>query len=165
MKKNKTIIISVTLCLLLCLMVGYAAFSQQLTINGTSTISSNWQVEITGVISKKINGTASNDGEPVYSPEAVTFKTLLQSPGDSIEYEVTVTNKGTIPARLNKITQTSSTNPAIIYSVNNISEGDVLDPDESKVFTVTVAYDQNVTTQPDALTSSLTVALDFVQNK
>lgn len=164
-RKNKNLIISVVLCLCLCLMVAYAAFQTQLNINGTSSISSNWQVEITNVVSQNIIGSAANDGNPVYSPEAVTFKTLLQKPGDSIDYVVTVTNNGTISAKLDNINKTTSSNPAIIYSITGIEEGDVLDPNETKNFTVTVAYDNAVTTQPDILNSSLTVALDFVQNK
>ena len=164
-RRNKTLIISVGLCICLCLMVAYAAFSTQLNINGTSSISSNWQVEITAVTSQNIAGSAANDGEPVFSPAAVTFKTILQKPGDSIDYVVTVTNKGTIAAKLNDIKQTATSNPAINYLVTDINEGEVLNSGESKKFTVTVEYDDQVTTQPEILNSSLTVALDFVQNK
>ena len=56
-------------------------------------------------------------------------------------------------------------NPAIIYTVNNLQEGEVLEPSASKEFTVTVAYNNEITSQPSLLNSSLTVALDFVQNK
>ena len=164
-KRNKTLIISVCLCICLCLMVAYAAFATNLTINGTGAISSNWQVEITKVISQNIQGTAANDGEPIASPTAVTFKTLLKSPGDSIDYVVTIENKGTLPAKLESIKTTDMNNPAIIYTVNNLQEGEVLEPSASKEFTVTVAYNNEITSQPSLLNSSLTVALDFVQNK
>lgn len=163
MRKNKTLIISVGICLCLVLMVAYAAFQTNLTINGTSSISSNWQVEITKVISKNVNGGAYNESEPVFSPTAVTFKTILMSPGDSIDYEVTINNKGTIDARLNTINKTESENPAIQYAVSGIKENDILKAGESKQFIVTVKYNDTVTTQPDILTSSLTVSLEFVQ--
>ena len=145
-------------------MVGYAAFSTNLVIQGTSSISSNWQVEITGVSSQNIVGNASNNGGPVYSPTAVTFNTILETPGDSIDYVVTVTNNGTIAAKLNNIEQTEPDNPAITYTLMDIEVGVVLQPTESKTFTVRVAYDESVTTQPDEIESSLTIALDFVQN-
>ncbi len=164
-RRNRTLIISVGLCMCLCLMVAYAAFQTQLNINGTSSISSNWQVEITDVVSQNIVGSAANDGEPVFSPTAVTFKTTLQKPGDSIDYVVTVTNNGTISAILDNIDQTATSNPAINYIITDINEGDILDSGDSKKFTVTVEYDDAVTTQPEVLSSSLTVALDFVQNK
>ena len=39
---------------------GYAAFRSQLTINGTSNISSEWKVLITDIQSSVLNGTPEN---------------------------------------------------------------------------------------------------------
>ena len=50
MKKDKKKILIGTLCALIMIMaVGYALLSQQLSINGTANIVSNWQVEITNI--------------------------------------------------------------------------------------------------------------------
>lgn len=162
MHKNKVLIISLVLCLFAILAVGYAAFSTMLTINGTSNITSSWQVEITNATIKEVSG-AQNVANPIVSPEAVTFNTDLVSPGDYVIYEVTVSNEGSIDAKLNKITKTDTNNPAIIFSVDGITEGETLTHETSKTFTVTVSYNNAVTSQPDITTSTLTVLLDYVQ--
>ena len=44
------------LCMILVIMgVGYAAFSSQLKISGTSNITSNWNVKITNIESKVLS--------------------------------------------------------------------------------------------------------------
>ena len=140
----------------------FAAFSSLLTI--TATVDSSWNVEITNIVSKDKVGDASNNGEPVYTKTSATFKTTLVSPGDSMTYDVTIKNKGTIDAKLSKITLTDSNNPAIIFETGGIEEGDVLKAGEETIFTVIVKYNSNVTSQPDVLNASLTVKLDYVQN-
>ena len=42
--KNKNILIGTLLAVVFVMAVGYAAFAQQLTINGTATINSSWDV-------------------------------------------------------------------------------------------------------------------------
>ena len=59
--------IIVGLCMILVIMgVGYAAFSSQLKISGTSNITSNWSVKITDIQSKVVNGTPTNASEPTH---------------------------------------------------------------------------------------------------
>ena len=49
------------LCSILLLMAaGYAAFRSQLTIKGTSNITSEWKVLITDIQSSVLNGTPEN---------------------------------------------------------------------------------------------------------
>lgn len=150
---------------IICLLaVGFAAFSTNLTINGTANISSKWDVEITDIVSKNKVGSASNTSAPIYTKTSATFKTTLVYPGDSMTYDVTVTNSGTLDAKVSKITLTDSNNPAIIFQTSGIEEGDVLRASETQVFTVIVSYNDDVTTQPSVLNASLTVKLDYVQN-
>lgn len=163
MKHNKLLIIGACMSLLLVLMVGYAVFQTNLIVNGTSNISSNWQVEITDITTKTITGDASNESAPVASGTAATFKTNLQSPGDAIEYEVTITNSGTLDASLDEIQKTNSSNPAIVYTVSGINKDDIIVSGESLKFIVKVEYSDSVVSQPSTLLSSLTVDLNFVQ--
>lgn len=163
MKKNH-IIIMILVSIIFIMSVGFAAFSSILSINGTASIDNTWNVEIINIISKDKVGSASNNGEPVYTKTSATFKTSLISPGDSMTYDVTIKNKGTIDAKLKKISLTDSNNPAIIFETSGINEGDVLKVNEEKIFTVIVKYNSNTTSQPDLLNASLTVKLDYVQN-
>ncbi|MEI3508221.1 MAG: hypothetical protein V8R01_03750 [Bacilli bacterium] len=87
MSKNKkrNIIIGSLCAVVLLMAVGYAAFQTVLNISGTSNIMSSWSVKITGVTTKNIVGTASNNGNPTFENLSATFKTNLQAPGDSID--------------------------------------------------------------------------------
>ena len=151
------------LCMILVIMgVGYAAFSSQLRISGTSNITSNWSVKITDIQSKVVNGTPANASEPTHTDTTATFRTTLTSPGDTMQYDVTVSNEGDIDAKLDKITVPESTNPAIGFEVKGIEEGSLLEAKQTALLTVTVKYN-DVTEQPSDLTADLEVTLDYSQ--
>lgn len=155
----------VGLCLIVLFMaVGYASFSQDLTINGTSIIESTWDIKITDITVNGFTGSASSEEAQVINNTTATFKTNLVSPSDSITYEVTVANDGSIPARLNKLTITDENNPAILFEITGISENDVLGEHSTTSFTVKVSYNPDITTQPADIDSTLNVTLDYVQN-
>ena len=151
------------LCMILVIMgVGYAAFQSQLKISGTSNITSNWSVKITDIQSKVVNGTPTNALEPTHDDTTATFSTRLTSPGDTMQYDVTVLNEGNIDAKLDKITIPESTNPAIGFEVKGIEEGSLLRSKETAMLTVIVKYN-DVTEQPTDLTADLEVTLDYSQ--
>ena len=151
------------LCMILVIMgVGYAAFSSQLKISGTSNITSNWSVKITDIQSKVVSGTPANASEPTHTDTTATFRTTLTSPGDTMQYDVTVSNEGDIDAKLDKITVPESTNPAIGFEVKGIEEGSLLEAKQTAILTVTVKYN-DVTEQPTDLTADLKVTLDYSQ--
>ena len=151
------------LCMILVIMgVGYAAFQSQLRISGTSNITSNWSVKITDIQSKIVSGTPTNASEPTHTDTTATFRTTLTSPGDTMQYDVTVSNEGDIDAKLDKITVSESTNPAIGFEVSGIEEGSLLEAKQTATLTVTVKYN-DVTEQPSDLTADLEVTLDYSQ--
>ena len=151
------------LCMILVIMgLGYAAFQSQLKISGTSNITSNWSVKITDIQSKVVNGTPANASAPTHTDTTATFRTTLTSPGDTMQYDVTVLNEGNIDAKLDKITIPESTNPAIGFEVKGIEEGSLLRSKETAMLTVIVKYN-NVTEQPSDLTADLKVTLDYSQ--
>ena len=151
------------LCMILVIMgVGYAAFSSQLKISGTSNITSNWSVKITDIQSKVVSGTPANASAPTHTDTTATFRTTLTSPGDTMQYDVTVLNEGDIDAKLDKITVPESTNPAIGFEVKGIEEGSLLEAKQTALLTVTVKYN-DVTEQPSDLTADLEVTLDYSQ--
>ena len=151
------------LCMILVIMgVGYAAFSSQLKISGTSNITSNWSVKITDIQSKVVSGTPANASAPTHTDTTATFRTTLTSPGDTMQYDVTVSNEGDIDAKLDKIIIPESTNPAIGFEVTGIKEGSLLEAKQTALLTVTVKYN-DVTEQPSDLTADLEVTLDYSQ--
>ena len=162
--KKKYMITIFVIAIICILAIGYAAFTSQLNITGTSTITSSWDIKITSVTVKSVVGNAKKEIEPVISGTSATFKTTLESPGDSMTYEVTVTNNGSVDAKVGSIEMTDSSNPAIVFSTNGINQNDLLKSKESQTFEVTVAYSDSVTTQPDNLSATLALKLNYVQN-
>ena len=155
--------IIIGLCMILVIMgVGYAAFQSQLKITGTSNITSNWSVKITNIESKVLSGAPTDAQKPSYTDTTATFRTRLTSPGDTMQYDVTVSNEGDIDAKLDKITVPENTNPAIGFEVSGIREGALLKAGNTALLTVIVKYN-NVTEQPDNLTADFTVTLDYSQ--
>ena len=163
LNKTQRNYIIIGLCMILVIMgVGYAAFSSQLKISGTSNITSNWSVKITNIESKVVSGAPTDAQKPSYTDTTATFKTRLTSPGDTMQYDVTVSNEGDIDAKLDKITVPESNNPAIGFEVSGIEEGSLLEAKQTAILTVTVKYN-NVTEQPSDLTADLEVTLDYSQ--
>ena len=142
---------------------GYAAFRTQLTINGTSNISSEWKVLITDIQSSVLEGNATDAETPSHTDTTATFKTNLVSPGDSMQYTVTVENRGNIDAVLKTLSKTDSSNDAIIFEITGIEQGDTLKAHKSTTFDVTVTYNSSITSQPNTLTSDLELTLNYVQ--
>ena len=149
--------------ILLVMAAGYAAFRTQLNINGTSNITSEFKVLITDIQSRNVVGRAENAEEPSHTETTATFKTNLYLPGDSITYDVTVENQGSIDAVLKTIQKSDSNNNAIIFETSGIQEGEVLKASESTKFSVTVSYNASTTSQPSNITSDLEVTLDYEQ--
>ena len=97
--------------------VGYAAFSQLLTINGTANISNSWCVGFdntkttayttkTGITGGTApTGSISFSGstcETKYQPDA-SLTAGFKQPGDQVEYTLTIKNKSTVPVAIKSI--------------------------------------------------------------
>ena len=109
-QRDKRNYIIIGLCMILVVMgVGYAAFSQLLTINGTANITNSWNIEITNIrgvnLSSVQNNGAYDKEEPTVGQDKVsaTFHTGLIQPGDTRIYEVEVTNKGSVDADITSV--------------------------------------------------------------
>ena len=165
MKDKKKIVIGALCALIMIMAVGYALLSQQLSINGSASITSNWQVEITN-INEKEKSTGATTNNTNYTATTASFNTSLTSPGDYALYEVTVTNKGTLDAVLSaKPTVTTGNNEAIGYELEGIKKGDkILKNNQTDTFTIKVTYNSSTTTQPSNLTSNIEVTLNYEQD-
>ena len=165
MKDKKKIVIGALCALIMIMAVGYALLSQQLSINGSAAITSNWQVEITNITEKE-KSTGATTNSTNYTATTASFNTSLTSPGDYVLYEVTVTNKGTLDAVLaTKPIVTTGNNEAIQYQLKGIKKGNkILKNNQTDTFTIKVQYNPSVTTQPSNLTSNIEVTLNYEQD-
>ena len=158
-------IIMVVLSVVVCIMaIGYALLAQQLNINGTASIDSKWRIEITNITEKDIVGEAYSKVTPSYTAITANFNVGLIKPGDSITYDVEVSNLGTLKAKVDSINIATSDSDGIIYTVNGIKEGDKLAPSEKDILTIKVEYDSNVTSQPEVTSKNITIIMNYVQD-
>ena len=162
-KQRNYIIIG--LCMILVIMgVGYAAFATQLKINGTANIDSNFSVKITDIQSTVQSGSASDAMAPTHTDLTATFKTNLVSPGDSMKYDITVSNEGSIDAVLESIEVNTGENEAITFETSGIENGDKLEASQTDILTVIVSYNSSITSQPENTNSTITVTLNYKQD-
>ena len=162
-RRKRSLVIGGLLAILVCMTIGYAAFSTQLQISGTSSITSSWDVQITNITQGTPTGTGENAVAPSYTATTATMKANLYSPGDAMTYEITIQNKGTIDAVLSKITKSDSNNPAILFETSGVNEGDTLLAGETAKMTVKISYNSSVTSQPENLSAEMTVTLEYTQ--
>ena len=97
-KSRKKFVVIILIILLLALAIGYSAFSATLTINGTVSSTVEWDVIFTAT-----SVTESTKGTSVISSDAKSITTTINNlgfPGDGCTVLATVTNNGTIPAKL-----------------------------------------------------------------
>ncbi len=152
------------LCAILVIMgVGYAAFSSQLKITGTSNIDSTWSVKITSITPTDIIGEAKDKPEITdYTDTTATFGTSLKLPNDSITYNIVIENQGSLDAKLDTITKTDTNNSAISFETSGVEEGDLLRAGENVTMKVKVTYTPG-DEQPTNLESNLKVELEYSQ--
>lgn len=164
MKKKQYLLIGlVVICVFLMLGLGYALLSQDLDIKGTGTITSDWNILITDIVTKEKSATASNVTEPNHSGTSATINAKFELPGDYISYDITVANQGTLNAVLDSIKIKMKDQEVFLFSVEGIQSGEALNVDEEKTFTLTIRYNENITSTPDITNIDLSMNLDYLQ--
>lgn len=164
--KNKTKILIVALIvLLLALAIGYAAYSQRLTVEGRADASGNFEVAFTGgSIHTPDHGSVSinpNDS----SKMSVSVK--LSYPGDGCTVTAYIKNNGNVPAKLtgfhlyNKGATTAFSNSDIEVLVQDSSANEVLAVGESTTKSFNVKWKKDSTVEKAS--AEFDIALDFEQ--
>lgn len=166
--KSKNLILVVLLIAVMGMAVGYAALSQQLVINGTANITTEWDVHISAIKAADSNANtgATDKVTPSFTATSATFETNLAYPGAKAEYIITVENSGSIDAKLESVTDLTPINniepTGIKYSINAV-EDDELKSKETKEYIVTVTWDAEATEIPETKFKTATITLNYVQ--
>lgn len=192
--KNKNALIGGLLAIVFVMAVGYAAFATQLNINATAETgfggsNDTWNIKITNIEMTGHTGTGSDgiaavgtEGEAGYVAAKTThvndgglsadFAATLLSPSDSVTYTVTVTNSGSLDAKLDTYTLTNG-NTAAITNTTSLPEVSTLASSPiyvaagaTQTFTITTTYNSDVEEQPaanDLKTDSFRLVLSYVQ--
>lgn len=164
-RKKQRIVILTLGAVILGLVLGYAALSQVLNINGTSSISGDFNIQIIALDENTMNHaqTVSKSG---LGTTTVSFTVDLESPGASAIYDVTVENKGSIDAVLKSIEGIDEANLSapldVKFSTTGIEEGDPLLKGQRKTFQVQVRWDSSATEIPTS-NKTLVLKLNYEQ--
>ena len=163
-KKERNIIIFSLVGILVCMIVAYATLSTNLKTTGTSEITSSWDIKITNVTQGVATGDAENAKTPTHDDLTATMEANLYSKGDAMEYDVTITNNGTLDAKLDDIiTNTQNANSeAVIITFTGYKKGEVLESKTSKVVHVKIEYNPDY--NGDETSSEVDIVFDFVQD-
>ncbi len=166
-KDKKNTMIGALLVALVFVSVGYALLSTQLEIKGSATIvNPDFDVAITAINSTETEGSGKSLESTVLDSKTAIFSATFVDPGDTVKYVVNVRNQGNLDAKLNAI----ELNPKdygegfIIYTINGIEAGEVLQVGQSKLFEVIAYYNPDMTEEVTAedLTKDLRLTLDYV---
>ncbi len=163
-KKSKNLLVLIVLLAIIGIAVGYAALSQQLTLNGTAKTKSSkdWDVHF-GEISHVASPKGVEDPESELNADKLTgtFSATLMPEG-SVTYTVTVVNDGTISAVANG-------NPKITLSDDKYFTCTVTDAPATAIvngsehtYNVTLAYKGDELPEEE-VTANATVDFDYVQ--
>ena len=146
------------------MVAGYAAFSTNLEIKGTSKVTSNWDIEITNVTEGIASGSAENTVKPSWGKLWASMEADLYDVGDSMEYDVTIENKGNIDAKLNDILTNveKENNEAVIITFSGYTKGEILKAGASKQVHVKIEY--NPEYEGGETSSEVEINFDYVQN-
>ncbi len=110
--RNKNIVIIVLIILLLALSIGYAAFSDILTISGTANAKGTFNLEFQNAEIVTAVGVNEEGTKAEISEDKNTLNVNvvdLAYPGAGVEFSVDIVNVGSIPAQVNAVTPTNIT--------------------------------------------------------
>lgn len=168
MKKQNIAIIGVV-AFVLAVAVGYALFSETITINGTATAKGDFDVEFTTVGEiTKVGYTKVGEQEiAVISGDKNTLTVTvnkLDYPGAYVEIPVTITNKGSISAKLKQIKESGLTadSRSLKVSYSGIAASDTpIAQNETQSMTIRVEWDKDINTVAEDVTFK--IELDYEQ--
>ena len=158
-----------TICIAAFLMlgIGYAILTQQLEINGTAQITSNWKILFTSAEEKEMMN-ATTTRKEISNQTTLNLNVVLQQPGASATYDVVVENQGTLDAVLSNIEGIEESNQkdpkSIKVSIDNIEVGDPLLVNDKKTFQVKVYWDENVDFSETNMNKEIQITLTYEQS-
>ena len=157
--KHKNILIGTLLAVVFVMAVGYAAFAQQLQINGTARINSTWdvhfnQTQLSGVGKPGFSGGTTPTGTISYTnAHTASLTANLYQPGDTVTFTLTIENGGSITADLGT--------PTVTMDGDEDGTGNLTAKKGNIQFTVTAP---SPTTIAQSDSATMTVKAEFISS-
>ena len=160
-RKNLLMLALVFCCCLLS--AGYFSLISKSVVEGRVKFEQGtWNVKFTDIKTNKALGNAINYENPKLSNYVVSFYALFKEVGDSISYDVEVTNAGNLDAKLSNISFISRMSDSVDFEYDGIEIGNILKPGESKKFRITVSYSRE-TGRIEKSDSQMKLLLNWIQ--
>ena len=105
-REMKILVVAALIISIVAIGIGFAAFSQNLTINGSASVqTSSWKVKFSDLSSATLTGTAAEVTKPTLSDTTIeTYNVTFKTPGDSVSYKIKVSNTGSYNAKITTAT-------------------------------------------------------------
>ena len=105
-REMKILVVAALIISIVAIGIGFAAFSETLTINGNASVqTSSWKVKFSELGSATLTGTAAEVTKPTLSDTTIgTYNATFKTPGDSISYKIKVSNTGSYNAKITTAT-------------------------------------------------------------
>ena len=146
--------------------VGYFSLIDKAVLEGNIRFSqkeqATWKIRFTNVETINEYGNAFNYEKPTLSDHLISFHVEFKEPGDMIEYEVEVSNEGTLDAQLDSVFIKKGNNSSIAFKYSGILAGEVLNAGQKKIFKVTVEYETK-NNQADKFDEKVQLVLNWKQ--
>ena len=163
MTKKKTIFL-IIVSFLLTISLGYAFFSQNINISGTSTAMGTFDVQFySAAVSSHVGSTDETAVIDNANNRLDITVPKLAYPGAYTEFTIVVKNVGTIPARLTDITPSGFTSDPNITITSNVStlQNAVMASNGTQTFTLRVTWNAN--SQQESQNVHFSLALNYTQ--
>ncbi len=186
-RQKQRIMIGVLCTIIMGLAVGYAVLSQQLNINGTGGITSDFNIVFTNIeevnqvpesgnfndfdnvilgIFEKITHDITTLQADVTNDHQIDLNVDMKKPGATGIYEITVENTGKLDGYISDITGLDEANASeptdIQFTLYNFKENQKIRVGEEKKFILVVSWSEDATTIPQT-NKSLTLDLTVTQ--
>lgn len=140
--RKKTFLIMILCTMMVFMGIGYATFTQKLSVSSTATIDSTWSVRIKSIDYKTEGYADVKDNTPTILNDGVSAKliTKLLAPNDSITYTITVKNEGTIKAILKNIEYSNDTSTEYLKIRDTITSSLEIEPNEEITFDILIKF-------------------------
>ncbi len=169
-KKNTTIII--LLLLILSISIGYAILTNNLSINGSTSINNpTWDIHFENIVTNSGSVTPNTPASITNNGKTVTYAVTLNNPGEFYEFNVDVKNAGTIDGMIETVTSTVNNQPItnlpsyidyfVTYSdKTEIHDNQLLAAGSKETYTVHIGFSRNIN-QEDLPNLAETYNLNF----
>ena len=105
-REMKILFVAALIISIVAIGIGFAAFSETLTINGNASVqTSSWKVKFSELGTATLTGTATEVTAPTLSDTTIeTYNVTFKTPGDSVSYKIKVSNTGSYDAKITTAT-------------------------------------------------------------